>query len=318
MLTLSDVRAARETIKDAVRVTPVFSSTQLGRRIDGGVTLWLKAESLQKTGSFKPRGALNRVRNTPHADLERGIITVSAGNHAQGVAWAAREAGVPCVVCMRANASHSKVAATRGYGAEVLLIEGTVPELFAEAERLAVERGLLMVHPYDDELIMAGQGTVGLEIVEQVPDVDVVVCGVGGGGLLSGVALAVKSLKPSARVYGVEPAGAASMRRAWEAGAPVALERVVTIADGLAAPGAGAHCYAIARQYVDDILVVTDDEIVAALKDILMYAKLYVEPGAAAGVAALLTGKVPVQAGETVVAILSGGNLDLEALKELL
>jgi threonine dehydratase len=234
------------------------------------------------------------------------------------VAWAAREAGVPCVVCMRANASHSKVAATRGYGAEVLLIEGTVPELFAEAERLAVERGLLMVHPYDDELIMAGQGTVGLEIVEQVPDVDVVVCGVGGGGLLSGVALAVKSLKPSARVYGVEPAGAASMRRAWEAGAPVALERVVTIADGLAAPGAGAHCYAIARQYVDDILVVSDDEIVAALKDILMYAKLYVEPGAAAGVAALLTGKVPVRAGETVVAVLSGGNLDLEVLKELL
>ena len=165
---------------------------------------------------------------------------------------------------------------------------------------------------------MAGQGTVGLEIVEQVPDVDVVVCGVGGGGLLSGVALAVKSLKPSARVYGVEPAGAASMRRAWEAGAPVALERVVTIADGLAAPGAGAHCYASARQYVDDILVVSDNEIVAALKDILMYAKLYVEPGAAAGVAALLTGKVPVQAGETVVAILSGGNLDLEALKELL
>ena len=316
MLTLSDVLAARETIKDAVRVTPVFSSTQLGARI--GATLWLKAESLQKTGSFKPRGALNRVRNTPRAELERGLITVSAGNHAQGVAWAAREAGVPCTVCMRANASHSKVAATRGYGAEVLLIEGSVPELFAEAERLAVERGLLLVHPYDDELIMAGQGTLGLEIVEQVPDVDVVVCSVGGGGLLSGVALAVKSLKPSVRVYGVEPTGAASMRRAWDAGEPVALERVVTIADGLAAPGAGAHCYALARQYVDDILVVTDDEIIAALKDILVYAKLYVEPGAAASVAALLTGTVPVQNGETVVAVLSGGNLDLEVLKGML
>ena len=316
MLTLSDVLAARETIKDAVRVTPVFSSTQLGARI--GATLWLKAESLQKTGSFKPRGALNRVRNTPRAELERGLITVSAGNHAQGVAWAAREAGVPCTVCMRANASHSKVAATRGYGAEVLLIEGTVPELFAEAERLAVERGLLLVHPYDDELIMAGQGTLGLEIVEQVPDVDVVVCSVGGGGLLSGVALAVKSLKPSVRVYGVEPTGAASMRRAWDAGEPVALERVVTIADGLAAPGAGAHCYALARQYVDDILVVTDDEIIAALKDILVYAKLYVEPGAAASVAALLTGKVPLRPGETVVAVLSGGNLDLEVLKGML
>jgi threonine dehydratase len=316
MLTIADVRAARETIRDAVRVTPVFRSTQLGARI--GANLLLKAESLQKTGSFKPRGALNRVRNTPHAELERGIITVSAGNHAQGVAWAAREAGVPCVVCMRSNASKSKIAATRGYGAEVLLFDGTMPEVFAAADRLAAERGLLLVHPYDDELIMAGQGTVGLEIVEQVPDVDVVVCGVGGGGLLSGIALAVKALKPSARIYGVEPSGADSMRRSWEAGEPVALERVTTIADGLAAPSAGARCFEVVQQCVDDIAVVSDDEIIAALKDILVYAKLYVEPGAAASVAGLLTGKVPVQPGDTVVAVLSGGNLDLEQLKTML
>lgn len=316
MLTLADIQAARETIAGTLRVTPVFTSTQLGER--AGARLWLKAEPLQKTGSFKPRGALNRVRNTPPEQLARGIVSVSAGNHAQGIAFAAREAGVPCVVCMARGASASKVAATRGYGAEVLLVDGSPADAFALAHRLVEERGLLFVHPFDDELVMAGQGTVGLEVLEQVPGMDVLLCPVGGGGLLSGVALAVKSLKPSVRVYGVEPAGAPKMRRSWDAGAAVTLDAVDTIADGLAPPMAGALCYAVAREHVDDILVVDDAEIVTALKDILVYAKLYVEPSAAASVAPLLTGKVPLRPGETVVALLSGGNLDLGRLKGML
>lgn len=315
MIELSDVLAARETIAGAVHLTPVFSSAQLGSRL--GVRLWLKAELFQKTGSFKPRGALNRLRHTPRADLDRGVISVSAGNHAQGLAWAAREVGARCTVVMPANASPTKEAATRGYGAEVIL-HGVMAEAFAKLEELRRERNLLLVHPFDDPLIIAGQGTVGLEILEQVPDVDVIVCGIGGGGLISGIALAAKSLKPSVRVYGVEPVGAAAMRKSWDRGAIVHLDAIETIADGLSAPMAGELTYPLTRQYLDDIVTVTDGEIVDGMKALLGYAKLYAEPAGAAATGVLLAGKIPLKTGETVVSVVSGGNLDLEKLRVLL
>jgi threonine dehydratase len=316
MLSLSDVRAARETIADQVRQTPVFSATRLGDRV--GVSLWLKAESLQRTGSYKPRGALNLMRNAKPEDLKRGFITISAGNLAQAVAWAAQAAGAPATIVMVSSASRSKLAATRGYGAEVVLIDGPMSEAFDAMLRLQEERGLTLVHPFDDPYLVAGHGTAGLEILEQVPDVDVIVCPVGGGGLISGIATAVKAIKPSVRLYGVEPEGAAAMRRSWDAGEPVRLESVATIADGLAAPMTGDLCYRITREHVEDIIVLSDAEIAAGLRDLLTYAKLYIEPAGAAATAALLAGKVPVQPGETVVSVVSGGNLDLPKLVEIL
>ena len=315
MVALDDVRAAQRAIGDAVAPTPVFGSVQLGSAL--GVTLKLKAELLQKTGSFKPRGALNRLLNTPREDLERGLVTVSAGNHAQGLAWAARAVGARCTVVMPEGAPASKVAAARGYGAEVVL-HGTVGDAYLRMEQLRAERGLLLVHPFDDPLVIAGQGTVGLEIVEQVPGVDAIVCPLGGGGLVSGIAVATKELRRGVRVFGVEPEGAAAMRASWDRGEPVRLESVDTIADGLAAPLAGELTYPLARQYVDDVLTVSDDEILDAMRALLAYAKLVTEPAGAAAVAALLAGKVRVNGGETVVAVLSGGNIDLERLKALL
>ena len=316
MVTLADVRAARETVAGAVRETPVFTSSLLSERL--GVRLVWKAELFQKTGSFKPRGALNRLRNTPREELNRGIVTVSAGNHAQGLAWAAREVGAACTVVMPASASRSKIAATEGYGATVVLAEGSVNAAFEKMEELRAERGLLLVHPFDDPLIIAGQGTVGLEIIEQAPDVDVIVCPIGGGGLIAGVALAAKSLKPSVKVYGVEPEGAPAMRQSWDRGEAVRLDSVNTIADGLAAPMAGNLNYAITREYLDDVLIVSDAEIVDGMRALLTFGKLYAEPAGAAATAALLAGKIPVTAGQTVVAIVSGGNVDVERLCALL
>jgi threonine dehydratase len=316
MVTLADVQAAREAVARAVRQTPVFTSSLLSERL--GVRLIWKAELFQKTGSFKPRGALNRLRNTPRADLDRGIITVSAGNHAQGLAWAAREVGAACTVVMPATAARSKIAATEGYGATVVLAEGGVNAAFEKMEELRSERGLLLVHPFDDPLIIAGQGTVGLEILEQVPEVDVIVCPIGGGGLIAGVALTAKSLKPSVKVYGVEPEGASAMRQSWDRGEAVRLESVNTIADGLAAPMAGNLNFAITREYLDDVLLVSDAEIVEGMRALLTFGKLYAEPAGAAATAALLAGKIPVTAGQTVVAIVSGGNVDVERLCALL
>jgi threonine dehydratase len=317
MVTISDIHAAWQTISDTIQQTPVHRSTRLGT-MAGDIKLWLKAESLQRTGSFKVRGALNRIRNTPAEELGRGVITISAGNHAQGVAWAAAAAGVPATVLMLSNASTSKVAATRGYGAEVILLEGTMGEAFEELERQRVEKDLMLVHPFDDELLIAGQGTVGLEIMEQVPDVDVIVCPIGGGGLISGVAVAAKAISPDVKIYGVEPEGAAAMRKSWDAGSPQHLETIDTIADGLSAPMAGNHTYRITRELLEDIIVVSDKEIAIGLRELLASAKLYAEPAGAVATGALLAGKVPVESGQTVVSIVSGGNLDIPKLVEIM
>ncbi len=293
----------------------MLSATRLGNRV--GLNLSLKAEQFQRAGSFKVRGAFNKISSLSPEERERGVVAVSAGNHAQGVAWAASEAGVAAVIVMASTASESKVAATRGYGAEVILVDGGITEAFAHVEQVQAERGLTLVHPFDDPLIIAGQGSIGLEIVEDVPDVDALIVGIGGGGLASGVALAAKARKPDVKVIGVEPAGGAVMRQSWDAGKPLTMTPQ-TIADGLASPVAGELTYAITREMLDDIVTVTDDELIGAVKDLLVYCKLYAEPAGAASVAAVLSGRLDLPRGANTVAILSGGNFDLDALKQVL
>ncbi|MEZ4522731.1 MAG: threonine/serine dehydratase [Thermomicrobiales bacterium] len=298
-----------------VKRTPIFSATRFGQR--AGCELLLKAEQFQRTGSFKVRGALNKISCLTDEERERGVIAVSAGNHAQGVAWAASTVGVRSVIVMAASASETKIAATRGYGAEVVLVDGGISEAFEAVKQMRAERGMTLVHPFDDPLIIAGQGTLGLEIVEDVPDADAIVVGIGGGGLVSGLATAVKTRKPDIKVIGVEPAGADVMRRSWDAGRPLEMTPQ-TIADGLASPVAGTLTYALTRDLLHDIVTVTDDEIISAVKDLLIYCKLYAEPAGAAPVAALLSGKLDLEPGAKVVAVISGGNFDLDALKAIL
>jgi threonine dehydratase len=315
MPSLADVHSARHRIANRVHRTPLLSATRLGARV--GATLFHKCESLQKTGSFKVRGALNRVAMLTDAERARGVITVSAGNHAQALAWAARDAGVRCTVVMPTTASRMKVDASRGYGADVVLHGASGIEAFARAHELAEERSLTFVHPFDDEAVIAGQGTVGLEILEQLDDIDDVIVPIGGGGLIAGIAIAIKEQRPSIRVYGVEPTGAAVMRKSLDAGRPVRLESMKTIADGLAAPMAGDVTYPIVKRYVDDVVLVSDDEIAAAMRDILFSTKLLAEGGGAAATAALLSGKLPVE-GRRAVAVVSGGNVDPSRVKDVL
>jgi threonine dehydratase len=315
MPTLSSIRAARDRIGRRVHRTPLLSASRLGARV--GVSLAHKCESLQKTGSFKVRGALNRVSQLDDVARKRGVITVSAGNHAQALAWAARDAGVKCTVVMPAAASRAKVDASRGYGAEVVLHGASSIEAFARAHELAEERQLAFVHPFDDDQIMSGQGTVGLEILEQAEELDDVIVPIGGGGLIGGIAVAIKEQRPSVRVYGVEPTGAAVMRQSLDAGHPVRLDSIKTIADGLAAPMAGDLTYPIVRRYVDDVVLVTDEEIAAAMRELLLSAKLLAEGAGAAATAAVLSAKLPL-AGRRVVAVLSGGNIDPGRIREIL
>ena len=314
-LSLDALHRAHTGIAGHVHRTPVQSSAFLGRSV--GATVMLKCENLQKTGSFKPRGALNRLLQLDERLRRAGVVTVSAGNHAQALAWAARTVGTRCTVVMPAGASRAKVAASHGYGAEVVL-HGTVFDAFDKAHALAADRGLTFVHPFDDEHIVAGQASVGLELLEQVPDVTAVVVPIGGGGLISGVAAALKGERPSVRIIGVEPEGACAMRRSLDAGEPVRLDRVDTVADGLAPPMAGRLTYRVVRRYVDDVVTVRDEEILAAMRAIFSRTKLVVEPSGAAAVAALLAGRVPVSPFDWVVAVLSGGNVPVERLGELL
>jgi threonine dehydratase len=315
LVSLDDVRRAREVIAGRVHRTPLLSATLLGRQT--GTRLFVKAENLQKTGSFKPRGVLNKLRSLTPEEKRRGLITISAGNHAQALAYAAAVEGLRCVVVMPESASPTKVAASRGYGAEVVL-HGTVHEALEEMHELRESRGLTLVHPYDDPFVIAGQGTVGLEILEDLPDVDLVIVPVGGGGLISGIAAAVKRARPSARVIGVEPEGAPTVTDALRAGRPVRLERVATIADGLTAPIAGDHTLAHVRALVDEVVLVSDDEIAEALRVVLQYTKLLAEPAGAAGIAALLARRVTVPADARAAAVVSGGNADLARLRQVL
>lgn len=311
MVTLEDIRAAREVVYGPLSRTPLLRSTTLGERT--GTRAFLKAECLQRTGSFKTRGATVRVAHLTTEARERGLVAVSAGNHAQAIAFAATAAGVRSTVVMPETAPRAKVEASRRYGAEVIL-HGTVYDAFDKAEELRRERGLVYVHPFDDPHIIAGQGTVGLEIVEDLPDLDAVVVCVGGGGLIAGIATAVKALRPGVRVVGVEPTGAACVTEGLARGEAVFLDRVDTIADGLATPTTGDLVLEHVRAYVDDIVLVDDAEIVAGIGFLLERAKLLAEPAGAAATAALLAGKVDLPEGSRVAVTVSGGNIDITRL----
>ncbi len=315
MLTLNDIQDARRAIEGKVHVTPVFTSAAIGRAIDA--TVYLKAELFQKTGSFKPRGALNKIRKLTPQQKSKGLITISAGNHAQGLAYAAQRSHVACTVVMPQSAPISKVQAAQGYGATVIQ-HGDISQAFDHMYKIQEERDLTFVHPFDDFDVMAGQGTVGLEIVEQVSEFDAVVVGIGGGGLISGIATAITSLRPGVRVYGVEPTGAAAMRRSLYEGRALRLDRVQTIADGLASPMAGQNTFPIVQSLVDEVVTVTDEQIIEGMKMLLSRCKLMAEPAGAAAVAALLSGALRVPSGSTVVAVASGGNVDLDTLRNLL
>jgi len=312
LVSIEDVRAARTAIADRVYGTPTILAVSLGERL--GLSLHLKLESLQRTGSFKARGVLNALRGLGPAARRRGVVTLSAGNHGQALAWAASELGIPSVVVMPAGAVPSKVEATRGYGGEVVLTEGS---LLDTCLSIRDERDLVMIHPFDDPAIIAGQGTVGLEILEAVPDVAAVVVGVGGGGLVSGVATAVKAVRPEVRVIGVEPEGADAMRRSLERGEPVHLDHLDTIADGLAAPFAGRHTLAHVAARVDEIVTVDDGAIREAVEALLMRGRVVAEPAGAAPLAAIATGRIDLAEGDRIVCVVSGGNVAKEFLATL-
>ncbi len=313
---LREIEATRVRIAGKVHRTPMFTSTTLGEQL--GVEISLKAENFQKTGSFKARGAYNNIVQLTDDEKARGVITVSAGNHAAAVAWAAKAAGVAATVVMAESASPVKVAATRGYGAEVILHGATSAEAFAEMYRLRAERNLTFIHPFDSPRTLAGTGTIGLELLEDVPDVDMVVVGIGGGGLIGGIAAAIGQAKPSALIIGVEPTGADAMMRSLAAGEVVHLDRVNTIADGLAPPFVGALPLASVQRYVADVIALTDDEITEGMRFLIERCKLVVEPAGAAATAAVLLGKVPLRPGEKVAIIVSGGNIDVPTLKRYL
>ena len=312
MIPLSRIRAAAEKIAGKVHRTPLLSASGLGARV--GVALYLKCENLQKTGSFKPRGALNKVLALSPEERARGLVTVSAGNHAQAVAWAARIAGAACTVVMPTAAPESKIDATRGYGAEIVLHEDRAT-LFERLAEVRDARALSFVHPFDDPDIAAGAGTTGLEILEDLPDVDVILVPVGGGGILSGIASAAKEIRPSVRVVGVELAEGPGLAPALAAGKPVTVSRPWgTIADGMTPPFVGTLAVEVAKEAVDDVVGVSEAEIGEAMRLLMTRAKLYVEGAGAAATAALLAGKVRVRPGARVVAVVSGGNVDLSRI----
>lgn len=310
-VTIDAIRAARATFGDAVRRTPILPSSTLSA-ISGG-TVRLKAENLQHTGSFKIRGASNRLAALTADERTRGVITASAGNHAQGLAVAARSHGVRATIVMPRIAPLAKVEATRDYGAEVVLHGESYDEARIEAERLAAERGLLMVHAFNDPLIVAGQGTLGLEIIEDVPEVDTVIVPIGGGGLIGGVATAIKVVAPRVRVIGVQAHAAPGSAQSWRTGEITNVAARPTIADGIAAGAPGAVTLPLMRQLVDDIVLVDEDEIAQAIVLLLERSKLVVEGAGAVGVAAVMARKLDLT-GRNAVIVLSGGNIDLQRL----
>ncbi|RLM50129.1 threonine ammonia-lyase [Halorubrum sp. Atlit-28R] len=312
MLSLADIREARERVSDVARHTPLERSRSFSEM--SGADLHLKLENFQRTGAFKIRGAMNRIRTLSAAEREAGVVTASAGNHAQGVALAASRAGVDATVVMPKFAPVSKVKATRGYGASVRLEGVDYDEAQAYAHQLERDEGRTYVHAFDDPVVMAGQGTLGLEIVDDCPDLDTVVVPIGGGGLISGVAVAIKEQVPDVRVVGVQAEGAASAAKSLEAGEVAEIDSVDTIADGIATRSIGEETLAVMEEYVDEVVTVDDREIALALTLLLERAKTLVEGAGAVALAAVLSDAFEYDDGETVVAALCGGNIDLNRL----
>ena len=319
-LSRRDFEDARRLVAPSLHRTPLLSFRTLAKGAAAPASVWLKCENLQKTGSFKVRGALASVAalrsDRPSDEALPGVVTVSAGNHAQAVAWAARKAGTRAVVVMPEKASPAKVAAARGYGAKVVL-RGDAAGAFEEARRLAARDGLAFLHPFDAAPVVAGHGSTGLEVDEDVPGPAAVVVPVGGGGQIAGIAGALAAAgklggkgKAARRVFGVEPEGAPAMRRSLDLGRPARLESTDTIADGLAPPFAGELNFRYVTRLVEDVVLVSDAELLSAMRLLLTRAKLLAEPSGAAAVAALMHGRIPLAPGEAAVAVVTGGNAD--------
>ena len=311
MLTLEMIQDAKKALEGIARRTPLDPAPKLGANV------YIKAENLQLTGAFKLRGAYNKIRSLTKEEASRGVIACSAGNHAQGVALSSTKLGVKSIICMPAGAPISKVEATKGYGAEVVLVPGVYDDAAREAERLAKENGYTFAHPFDDPLVIAGQGTIGLEILEQLPDAAQVIVPIGGGGLISGIAMAIKTINPSCRVIGVQAAGAASMYTSVQQGKRVELSKVSTIADGIAVKKPGELTFELCSKYVDEVVTVSDGEIASAILFLLETQKTVAEGAGATPVAAVMAGLVDTTKGKTVC-VVSGGNVDVTTLSRVI
>ena len=313
MLTIDNVYRARNALSGVARKTDVIYAPKLCE----GAEVYLKTENLQVTGSFKVRGAYYKMTRLSTEEKERGVVACSAGNHAQGVALAAKENGIKAVICLPDGAPISKVEATKSYGAEVCLVKGVYDDAYKKAVELQAEKGYTFVHPFDDEDVIAGQGTIALEILEQLSDIDAVIVPIGGGGLISGIAYTIKTLAPTVKVYGVQAAGAPSMANSITEQRIEELSSVQTIADGIAVKRPGTLTYRLVNQYVDKVVTVTDDEISAAILALMEQQKLVTEGAGAVAVAAAMFGKLDIQ-GKKVVCLLSGGNIDVTILSRVI
>ena len=313
MLTLDKIYHAAFVLKEAIRPTDMIYAPNLCKKCD----VYLKAENLQVTGSFKVRGAYYKISQLSEEEKKKGVIACSAGNHAQGVALAATKNGIKSLICLPDGAPISKVEATRRLGAEICLVKGFYDDAYNKALQLKEECGYTFIHPFDDIDVIAGQGTIGLEILDQLPNVDAVVVPIGGGGLISGVAYAIKCLKPSVKVYGVQASGAPSMLNSVHDHKIERLESVSTIADGIAVKEPGANTFEFCSKYVDEIVSVSDDEISAAILSLIEQQKLVTEGAGAVSVAAVLFNKIPVE-GKKVCCLLSGGNIDVTILSRVI
>lgn len=312
-LTLDKVFNAQVVLKNVIRETAMIRSTDIAPQCN----LYLKPENLQITGSFKVRGAGYKIATLSDEEKSKGVIACSAGNHAQGVALAASKYGIKSLICLPDNAPISKIEATKKYGADVCLVDGCYDDAYNMALKLRDERGMSFVHPFDDENVIAGQGTIGLEILSELDDIDAIIVPVGGGGLISGIAYAVKSIRPGIKVYGVQAAGAPSMYNAVRNKKIEMLESVRTIADGIAVKQAGENTYSIISKYVDDIALVNDDEISSAILALIEKQKMISEGAGAAAVAAAMFNKFPIE-GKNVVCVVSGGNIDVTILSRVI
>ena len=313
MLTLEKIYKASEVLKEVAGKTDILPAS----KIFCDNHIFLKTENIQSTGSFKVRGAYFKISELTEEEKKRGVIACSAGNHAQGVALAATKHGVKSLICLPEGAPISKIQATKGYGADVCLVKGVYDDAYQKALELKEQYGYTFVHPFDDEDVIAGQGTVALEILEDMPKVDAIVVPIGGGGLISGIAYTIKNLKSKIKVYGVQAEGAPSMYRSVKEGAPITLDEVNTIADGIAVKHPGTLTYELTKKYVDDIFTVSEDEIATAIVTLMERKKMVAEGAGAVSVAAAMFNKLPLK-DKNVVCIVSGGNIDVNKLSRVI
>ena len=312
MLTLEKIIEAEEVLSHVANNTDIL---EMPIKCDNEV--YLKTENLQVTGSFKVRGAYYKISKLTDEQRKRGVIACSAGNHAQGVALAAKHFGIPAIICLPEGAPISKIEATKSYGAQTVLVPGVYDDAYAKALEMQKQCNYTFIHPFDDEDVIAGQGTIGYEILQEMPSLDAIVVPIGGGGLISGVACAIKSLNPNIKVYGVQAEGAPSMYESIKQGKPVHLDKVSTVADGIQVKEPGEHTFKYVQKYVDDIVTVTDDEISSAILKLIESQKMIAEGAGAAPLAAVMFNKLPVK-GKKVVCVISGGNIDVTILSRVI